>query len=281
MYEAYWELTTRPFHSGWDPRVYFPARSHEAVLARLAFAAHSRSALALVVGPAGVGKSTTIRALFTRLEKHIAPRIHVSLGGLSWQEALILLARRVDEEEPLWPSHVLEAVERLQEVLLSNAAQQRHALVVLDDAQLVTEARWWEWLHSLCDLRDRGGAVATYVLVGQPELARRIVGDPAWEARLGSVSILRGLSRRETHQYVEWRLAAAGACRPIFSSTALDRVYELSGGIPARINRLCDYALLVAAADEAEVILPEHLDTVAGDLRWTEIDRQEPPALAA
>ncbi len=281
MYEAYWELTSRPFHSGWDPNFYFPARSHEVVLAQAAYAAESRSSILLVVGSPGVGKTTVIHALFSRLGKHILPRIHLPLAGLSGHDALLVLARRIDEEQPIWPSHALEASETLQEFLWANAAEQRHALVVLDDAHLGTDTRSWEWLIGLSDLHDRRGALATFVLVGHPELARRLLADSCWRERFTAVSILRALSRRETHQYVETRLSAAGARRPIFASPALDRIYELSGGIPARINRLCDYALLYAAAEEAEVILPEHLDTVAGDLLWGEIDRQEPPALAA
>ncbi|MCS7238182.1 MAG: AAA family ATPase [Thermoguttaceae bacterium] len=281
MYEAYWELTTRPFHRGWDPDYYFPARGHEACLARLAYLIQSREGVAVLLGTSGVGKSTVVRILWNRLSKNISPRVHLCVGGLSAQDILVLLARHADEEEVPWTSSPLEAAEFLRETLSRNAAAGRHAVIVLDDAHLATDSRLWEFLHSLSDLRDRNGAIVTTILVGQMELGRRLLQDSAWEERLSTVSILRALSRRETHQYVEKRLTAAGATRTIFVSHAIDRVYELSGGIPSKINRLCDLALLVGAAEEAEVILPEHVEVVAGEITPGELDRGEPPALAA
>lgn len=281
MYEAYWELTRRPFHRGWDPDYYYPARGHEAVLARLNYVVQSREGMAVLLGVTGVGKSTVARMLCSRLPKHNSPRIHFPIGGLSAQEIFVLLARQVDDEEPPYACSPVEAMELLREILQRRAGQGLHAVVVLDDAHLASDPRLWDYLHSLSDLRDRAGALATLILVGQPELGRRLLQEPGWEERLATVGVLRPLGRRETHQYVETRLTAAGAKRTIFASHALDRVYELSGGVPSRINRLCDLALLIGAAEEAEVILPEHVEAVAGEINFSNIERQDPPALAA
>ena len=62
------------------------------------------------------------------------------------------------------------------------------------------------------------------------------------------------------------RLEAAGATRPIFSPLAMRPLYELSGGIPRRINRLCDLALLVGFADESTEISAEQVEAVAEEL---------------
>jgi general secretion pathway protein A len=43
-------------------------------------------------------------------------------------------------------------------------------------------------------------------------------------------------------------------------------LYELSGGVPRRINRLCDLALLVGFADESQTISAEQVEAVADEL---------------
>ena len=86
------------------------------------------------------------------------------------------------------------------------------------------------------------------------------------EERLAVKCLIRPLSTEETTSYVSCRLEAAGATRPIFSPKAMQPLYELSGGIPRRINRLCDLALLVGFADESTEISAEQVEAVAEEL---------------
>ena len=53
--------------------------------------------------------------------------------------------------------------------------------------------------------------------------------------------------------YVEHRMSAAGARKRIFVESALQALFECSGGVPRRINRLADLALLVGYADGLEL----------------------------
>jgi len=52
----------------------------------------------------------------------------------------------------------------------------------------------------------------------------------------------------ETQAYIQHRLGIAGAAQPeaVFAREALYAIYESTGGIPRRINRLCDICLLSA-----------------------------------
>ena len=66
--------------------------------------------------------------------------------------------------------------------------------------------------------------------------------------------------------YVNHRLSAAGASRTIFEESALDALHELSSGIPRRINRLADLALLVGYADQIATLSAEHVHSVSKEL---------------
>jgi general secretion pathway protein A len=54
--------------------------------------------------------------------------------------------------------------------------------------------------------------------------------------------------------YVQHRLQAAGAARPLFDERALAAIHRLSHGSPRRINRLCDLALLIGYAEERTIL---------------------------
>jgi general secretion pathway protein A len=104
------------------------------------------------------------------------------------------------------------------------------------------------------------------IFVGQNELLNTVRRLGQLEERLAVKCLLRPLSSEETTAYVSCRLEAAGATRPIFSPLAMRPLFELSGGIPRRINRLCDLALLVGFADESTEISAEQVEAVAEEL---------------
>jgi len=70
----------------------------------------------------------------------------------------------------------------------------------------------------------------------------------------------------ETAAYIEHRMTAAGATREIFAAEALQKAHQLTGGIPRRINRLCDLALVVGYAAKQHTIDAEQLVSVSSEL---------------
>jgi type II secretory pathway predicted ATPase ExeA len=64
-------------------------------------------------------------------------------------------------------------------------------------------------------------------------------------------------------------LKAAGAVESIFSRDAMQAVHELSGGLPRRINRLCDFALVVGFAEGLGLIDARQIESVSSELNLT------------
>ncbi|HAP06602.1 MAG TPA: ATPase, partial [Planctomycetaceae bacterium] len=54
--------------------------------------------------------------------------------------------------------------------------------------------------------------------------------------------------------------------RPLFSDDALTALHDVSGGIPRRINRIGDMALLVGFAEQRTIIAAEQIESLAGEL---------------
>jgi general secretion pathway protein A len=86
------------------------------------------------------------------------------------------------------------------------------------------------------------------VLIGQPELRILLArGDMRQlSQRVTARYHLDPISREEADAYIKHRLQICGITRPIFNKRAVDKIQQLSGGIPRLINVLCDRSMLGA-----------------------------------
>jgi hypothetical protein len=84
------------------------------------------------------------------------------------------------------------------------------------------------------------------------------------------------LDRNETIQYIVHRLNTAGwQGNPSFSEDAFDVIYQFSGGVPRRINTLCDRLLLFGYLEERAHLDSSAVQEVIGDLQQ-EVHHQAP-----
>jgi type II secretory pathway predicted ATPase ExeA len=120
-------------------------------------------------------------------------------------------------------------------------------LLIVDEAHLIGEPATFEVLRLLLNFASTGPPDLSLLLVGGPEVLLRL---PAGLAdRLAARGLLGPLSEEETASYVLGRLSAAGAPAPLFDAEALALLHRAADGLPRRINRLADLALLIAYAE--------------------------------
>jgi type II secretory pathway predicted ATPase ExeA len=77
---------------------------------------------------------------------------------------------------------------------------------------------------------------------------------------------LHPLNLEEVQEYLDFRLTIAGGTPGLFTPDAVLRVYELSGGVPRRINQIATNALLVGYGSDAAVIDAALLEGMAREL---------------
>jgi general secretion pathway protein A len=264
MYETYWNFSEKPFENGWDSRFYYPSEAHQGALLKLRYGVENQRGLVVLSGAAGTGKTMIVQSLLAQLPESQRPAVHVIYPLLATGEMLAYLAGRLGA--PAGAGRTADiSVERLESVLAENSRRGRHAVVVVDEAHLLAD-EVLEALRLLLGFGQAGRPCLTVILVGEPPLLTRLDRMPSVEQRVGIKSLLRPLDLEETASYVAHRTTAAGADQPIFHPEAVQSVFELTGGVPLRINRLCDLALLVGFAEECGTITAEQIDLVAGEL---------------
>ena len=242
MYETYWQLQQKPFENCADPRFYYPGESPQAALLKLRYAvenhrgggafgrrfghwqdAHRRHA----PQPAG-RKPHALRASGFPANEHRRPaRL---FGRLLGRRTICTVENH----------GVQNSIQRIEHFLTENNRKDRHAVIVIDEAHLITRADTWEAIRLLMNFETDGQPALSLLLSGQTALLPMLDRMPQLDERLGVKCLLRPFTVEETAAYAAHRLKTAGAKRTIIDRDAFTTLHELTDGIARRINRLCD-----------------------------------------
>ena len=267
MYESHFGLSGPPFQLIPDPSFYFSSRGHSNALAFLKFGAHQGEGFIVVTGEIGAGKTTLVRTLLEGLDPAsvvAAPVVSTQLepGGLP---LAILMAFGV----PTAVDNKAQLLSDLQSFLTDLSTKGRRALLIVDEAQnLAPEVI--EELRLLTNFQLGKNAMLQVFLVGQPEL-RTMLQSKAMDQlrqRVTASCHLGPLDPAETRAYVQHRLHLVGwNDKPQIELDAFQQLHRWTGGIPRRINRLCNRLLLAAFLESRDVIAADNVEQIAQDLR--------------
>ena len=269
MFESYWQLACNPFDNDADQRFFFRSDTHQGALLKLRYLIENRKGAGLLVGGTGFGKTFIIEALAQQMSESHGPFVHIVFPQLSPEELLAYLAVELGADANQVGSEaggLDRTIREIEGLLAKYGDQGRHPVIVVDEAHLIEDMRVFQALRLLLNFQQHSRTCFSLILSGQPELLSRIRRMAQFEERLGVKCLLRPLTHEETVSYISWRLQAAGATKPIFESQAVTTLFELSGGVPRRINRLCDMSLLVGYADESSSICSEQVEAVSEEL---------------
>ena len=267
MYESYWKLQQKPFENCCDPRFYFPGESHQAALLKLRYAVENQRGGAILAGPSGSGKTLLVAMLRTLLGKRVAPTVHLVFPQMPAEQLLAYVACELTGEPAGHGAAAIhESVRRIEHFLAENTGQGQHALVVIDEAHLLTDGPTWEAMRLLLNFEHSGRPGLTLLLVGQTGILPTLDRIPQLEERLGVKCLLRPFTQAETGDYAVHRLRVAGADPAILDRDALPELHRLTHGIARRINRLCDLALLIGYAERRKSISADQLESIHQEL---------------
>ena len=254
MYLEYFNLNETPFSLTPDPRYLFMSSRHREGLAHLLYGVKQSGGFVQLTGEVGSGKTTLSRCLINQLPQNadvaliLNPRLNV----------VELLATICDELKIPHASDIKSIkvlIDVLNAYLLDAHARRRRTILIIDEAQNLNIAVL-EQVRLLTNLETEQEKLLQIILLGQPELLTLLQSERLRQLsqRITARYHLEPLSRDETCAYVRHRLAVAGRKEPLFTQSALNCVYRLSGGIPRLVNVICDRALLGAYAQDKRKI---------------------------
>lgn len=266
MYKSYWQIGAKPFENTADTRFYFPSEAHQGALLKLRYAIENRGGCALLCGASGQGKTLLIHTLWQQLSEEFSPLVNLVFPQMPADQLLAYLADELTGDYPQRQLTTERNLRRLQTALVDNSQAGRHAVIVIDEAQLLRDTGALETARLLLNFEYDACPMLTLILVGQPSLLPALDRMPELESRISVKCLLRPFHLEETIAYVNHRLQAAGAERTIFDESAMQALHQHSQGNPRHINRLCDLALLIGFAEEQSTIGSTQIEAVAEEL---------------
>jgi hypothetical protein len=157
---------------------------------------------------------------------------------------------------------------RLQEFFDTTHREGRRALLIVDEAQNLSESALEE-LRMLSNFQVNNAAPFQSFLVGQPQF-RRIIANPDLEQlrqRVIASYHLGPLNGVESGNYVLHRLKQVGwTGDPAFPMSAIGALHQHTGGIPRRINTLGNRLMILGYLDELHTFSADDVNRVAADL---------------
>lgn len=266
MYQSYWQLDSRPFEHATDERFYYAAESQRGALLKLRYVLENRRGAAILAGESGLGKTLLVQKLLGELDAAFAPRVHLVYPQMPADQLLTYLADQLTRQYSPLTATVDQSVRRIERLLRSNAEAGKHAIIAIDESHLINNVQTLEAIRLLMNFEHDGQPLATFLLAGQTGLVLAVRRLPTLDERIAVTCILSRLSAGETAHYIEHRLTAAGAKRTIFEPSAVEAIQQLTHGIPRRICRLCDLALLVGYGEELRTITGPHIESIHQEL---------------
>lgn len=269
MYESYWQLSRTPFDNDADGAFFYRSDAHQAVLLKLRYLVEHHKGLGLLAGAGGTGKTFLALQLQRELAETHGPFVHLVFPQMSAAELLAFLAVELGAAESRVGNETGGIDRTIREIgtLLGKFADEgKHPVIFVDEAHLIDDPQIFQALRLLLNLHPQRQTPFSLILLGQPELLSTVRRIGQLEERLAFSCVLRPLSATETEEYVASRLETAGSRRRIFHRDALDALFQLSAGIPRRINRICDMALLVGYADDSQTITADQIEAVCEEL---------------
>jgi general secretion pathway protein A len=267
IYREHWKLRKQPFENVNDPVFLFASSRHKEALARLRYAVEQRKMGALLTGEYGTGKTYLSRILKKLSDAARFRFIFFTNPRLTPLEFLreihFQLAGSSDSFTGMTKAEYLRAVYSLLE---QNSARGMHTVVVVDEAQSISDASLLEEIRLLLNMQSSEANLFTLVMLGQPQVEQMLDEVPQFKQRLAIRYRLSHLDEEETREYVRHRLRTAGAEKDIFTEAAYARLFALSRGMPRVINNICDLALLHAYSQQRELIDGDIVTRVGNDL---------------
>lgn len=267
MYESYYKLSARPFQLKPDPDFFFGSKGHKRAMSYLEYGLSQGEGFIVITGEVGAGKTTLMRRLFRKLENENILTAQIVNTHLDADDTLRMVVAAFGL--PYEDATKADLLIRLEQFLRQCDQQGKRTLLVVDEAQNLTP-HTVEELRMLSNFQTSEKSLLQIFLLGQPEFRKTLLRGDMQQLRQRVIATyhLGPLDALETREYIEHRLRTVGwNGDPSFSADAFFDIYSFTGGIPRKINSLCDRLFLLGYLEERHIFRSADVKEVVNDIK--------------
>ncbi len=267
MYESYYGLSAKPFQLKPDPHFFYGSKGHKRAMAYLEYGLSQEEGFIVITGEIGAGKTTLMRNLFAKMESDKIHAAQIVTTHVDSDDILRMVAAAFGLAFEGASKTAL--LMRLEQFFRQCSSQGKRALLVVDEAQNLTP-RAVEELRMLSNFQTNDNSLLQTFLLGQPEFRKTLLSEDMQQLvqRVIATYHLGPLDSTETKAYIEHRLHTVGwQENPTITAEAFSAIHDYTGGIPRKINTLCDRLLLMGYLEELRNFGSEEVASVIADIQ--------------
>ena len=264
MFTSYYNLKGEPFGKSLKKEELFRSSPLKEFSSRMEYMKQHRGII-LLMGAAGVGKTTALRAFIEELKPEFYKPVYLPLATVSTPEFYQQLNKTLGGEKMSRKAALFASI---QGAIMDYATVKKQIPVIIFDEAHFQKSENLHELQMLLNFNMDSVDPAIVALCGQPHL-REILERSMFSAinqRFRLKYEFLPLGKTETGEYIRHHLKTVGASPQLFNENAIDAIYSISSGVMRVINNLATKALFYSAGKRQDTITEETIFTVSSEL---------------
>jgi type II secretory pathway predicted ATPase ExeA len=245
----HFKFQENPFVDCVNPHFFFRTAAHEDAYIKMKKCIEDHIAIGLTTAKSGTGKTLLTQILLTELDpaKH-EPILVLAYPGMTRTALLREIVTEMGLEPPSQRAPLHQIISAIQAGIVDLYRKGRKLIVIIDECHFLG-LEPLQMVRTLSNIELPDKKLVTILLFGEDSFLAKM-DKPDYASIFNRMFVrarLRPLDDIETTQYIKFRCLVSGGRGTIFPELFFETVYNMSGGVPREINRLCHAAMFEAA----------------------------------
>ena len=252
MFKQFFDMKSNPFEKDVQGGDMYGGEDVREIDSRLKYMLECKG-IFLLIGEPGTGKTAALRRFTSALGQSLYKPMYLSLTTLTVNDFYSALVTKLGETSRFRKIDMFHQIQTSITTLYND--QRITPVIIIDEAHMMSTAILDD-LRMLFNFNMDSSTPFILILAGQSMIRNKLALNTCLplRQRIAAKYTMKGLTLRETAEYLDTRMALAGVSRKVFTEPAVISIHSCSNGAPRTINNLAIQALTYCTWKKLNVV---------------------------